>query len=79
MVGIDTRRTPSEKRSNEKRKFRDLLESHTDAGDPILSTNIDLHQILFATAADLTPEETTLPSVLHPKVDREIHSYAVKS
>ena len=27
----------------------------------------------------MTPEETTLPSVLHPKVDRDIHSYAVKS
>ena len=72
LVSIDTCWTPSETRSTKEHKFRGLIGSYTDVGDPIISTNINLHLILFMTAADLTLEETTLPSVLHPKVDREV-------
>jgi hypothetical protein len=48
LVGKPVCRTPSELRNMEEERFLEILETHTDANDPILSTKIDLRRILFS-------------------------------
>ena len=47
LVGTSIRRTPNEQRSEEEEQFLEVLKTHTLAGDPILSTEIDLRRLLF--------------------------------
>jgi hypothetical protein len=42
LVGKPVCQTPSELRNMEEERFLEILETHTDADDPILSTKIDL-------------------------------------
>jgi hypothetical protein len=80
LVGKPVRRTPSELRNMEEERFLEILETHTDAGDPILSTKIDLRRILFTNQqCHLTEEEEKLPLKLLHKEDRTAHAFAMKS
>jgi hypothetical protein len=80
LVGKPVRRTPSELRNMEEERFLEILETHTDANDPILSTKIDLRRILFSNQQyHLTEEEETLPPQLLHKEDRTVYTFAMKS
>jgi hypothetical protein len=73
LVGKPVRRTPSELRNMEEERFLEILETHTDANDPILSTKIDLRRILFSNQQyHLTEEEKALPPQLLHKEDRTV-------
>jgi hypothetical protein len=68
------------KRNIEEERFLEILETHTDADDPILSTKIDLRRILFTNQqCHLTEEEESLPSKLLHKEDKTVHAFAMKS
>jgi hypothetical protein len=80
LVGKPVRRTPSELRNMEKERFLEILETHTDANDPILSMQIDLRRILFTNQQyNLTEEEESLPPKLLHKEDTTVHAFAMKS
>ena len=80
LVGHPLSRTPSELRNKEEERFLELLQTHTDADDPILSTKIDLRRILFTNQQyHLTEEEELLPSNLLHTEDKTAHAFAVKS
>ena len=83
LVGIETRRTDSELQQIDEQKYTDLIKNHTDAGDPLISSKIDLQRILFRTATTLTPEEDDMPNMLRPKIgeqhDTTVHANAMKS
>ena len=56
------------------------LETNTNTDDPILSTKIDLQQILFTNnSTHPTEEEEALPSQLVHKEDTTVHACAVKT
>jgi hypothetical protein len=80
LVGLPLSRTPSELRNIKEERFLEILEMHTDADDPILSTKIDLRKILFTNQQyHLTEEEESLPSKLLHKEDKTVHAFAMKS
>jgi hypothetical protein len=80
LVGLPLSRTPIELRNIEEERFLEILETHTDADDPILSTKIDLRKILFTNQQyDLTEEEESLPLKLLHKEDKTVHAFAMKS
>jgi len=80
LVGKPVRRTPSELRNIEEERFLEILETHTDADDPLLSTKIDLRRILFTNQQyHLTEEEESLPSNLLHKEDKTVQAFAMRS
>ena len=80
LVGESLSRTPSELKAMEEDRFLELLETHTDADDPILSTKIDLRKILFTNQQyHLTEEEELLPSNLLHNEDMTVNAYATKT
>ena len=54
LVGQQTRRTASEERYADEQRFAHTLRQHTQLGDPLLSTEIDLRQLLFSHQQELT-------------------------
>jgi hypothetical protein len=80
LVGKPVGRTPSELRNMEEERFFEILETHTDVNDPILSTKIDLRGILSSNQQyHLTEEEEALPPQLLHKEDRTVYTFAMKS
>jgi hypothetical protein len=80
LVGHQTRRTASEERYADEQRFAHTLRQHTQLGDPLLSTEIDLRQLLFSHQQELTEEEEGLPSsILHQSSTTIKHMYALKS
>ena len=80
LVGIPIRRTPAELRKVEEDRFADILQTYTDADDPILSTKIDLRRILFTNQQyHLTEEEESMPPQLLHHEDQTVHAFAMKS
>ena len=68
---IETRRTDSELRKVDEQKYTDLIRNHTAAGDPLISSKIDLQRILFRTATSLTQEEESMPDMLRTKTGEQ--------
>ena len=83
LVGIKTRQSDSELRQIDEQKYTDLIRNQTIAGDPLISSKIDLQQILFRTATTLMPEEEIMPDMLRTKTgeqhDATIQANAMKT
>ena len=79
LTGRDTFRTPTELRYTNEQRFADLVAQHTIAGDPLLSTDIDLRQLLFSSVCPLTDEEESLPDLLRHHLNDNVQALAMKS
>ena len=55
------------------------MAQHTIAGDPLLSTDIDLRQLLFSSVCPLTDEEESLPDLLRHHLNDNVQALAMKS
>ena len=79
LVGRDLSRTPSEADYAKHQKFLDLLLQHQH--DPLLSTVVDLRQLLFTPCChNPTPEEDTLPHILqHKSAHTSAQAFALKT
>lgn len=83
LVRIETQQTDSELQQIDEQKYTDLIKNHTDAGDPLISSEIDPQQILFHTATTLSLEEENIPNMLRTKTgeqhDATIQANAMKT
>ena len=80
LVGQPLHKTQSELRNKEEERVLEILETHIDADDPILSIKIDLLKILFTNQQyHLTEEDEALPLQLLHKEDLTAQACAVKT